>query len=431
MSRYHKAAIDGYLDLLKEATRKDLNTPDEDGMTPTLWAAFHGNVEALQLICSRGGEANRSDIWGNTPLHHAASNGHMAILSFLVNFGANLFALDNDFHTAMDVAASRDRMDCVRFLDAAASQQTSRNAKKVAKVKEQAAKEAEQRVKKCEKVKKRHQSKMDRLHRGVAPEASPSGHPGTGPVDGVNEQFSKLIASDTTGSLSARVKGTLQRKLGKKDRGVAEPQGDGNVIFVKQENGTPGRPDFMGVFSEQDEMEEGEEGDSRGMEDDEDEEESEEEEESGQARESIFKRPGLGNMVFRKNFSLEMGVEPDEFTSGDGDDLGFRIRSEVFQPEEAGGDMEPDLPWNAEEIGLDEEEEEESPLAGFLAALGLLDYAPVLAREQLDMEALLLCSDADLKGLRIQLGPRKKILEAAARRKSALQNPGVMADSAL
>ncbi len=54
MSRYHKAAIDGYLDLLKEATRKDLNTPDEDGMTPTLWAAYHGHIEALQLICSRG-----------------------------------------------------------------------------------------------------------------------------------------------------------------------------------------------------------------------------------------------------------------------------------------------------------------------------------------------------------------------------------------
>lgn len=53
MSRYHKAAIDGYLDLLKEATRKDLNTADEDGMTPTLLAAFHGHIEALQLICSR------------------------------------------------------------------------------------------------------------------------------------------------------------------------------------------------------------------------------------------------------------------------------------------------------------------------------------------------------------------------------------------
>lgn len=52
--QYHRAARDGYLDLLKEATKKDLNSPDEDGMTPTLWAAYHGNLDALRLIVSRG-----------------------------------------------------------------------------------------------------------------------------------------------------------------------------------------------------------------------------------------------------------------------------------------------------------------------------------------------------------------------------------------
>lgn len=53
-SRYHKAAADGNVDLLKEATRKDLNTSDEDGMTPTLLAAHHGYLEALEVICRRG-----------------------------------------------------------------------------------------------------------------------------------------------------------------------------------------------------------------------------------------------------------------------------------------------------------------------------------------------------------------------------------------
>lgn len=57
--RFHKAASDGYLDLLREATRKDLNQSDEDGMTPTLWAAACGNLEALRLIIGRGyGEKN-------------------------------------------------------------------------------------------------------------------------------------------------------------------------------------------------------------------------------------------------------------------------------------------------------------------------------------------------------------------------------------
>jgi ankyrin repeat protein len=39
---------------LKEATRSDCNSKDEDGMTPTLWAAFEGNLEALRLLVGRG-----------------------------------------------------------------------------------------------------------------------------------------------------------------------------------------------------------------------------------------------------------------------------------------------------------------------------------------------------------------------------------------
>ncbi|KAL0993156.1 hypothetical protein UPYG_G00103970 [Umbra pygmaea] len=431
---FHKAAIDGYLDLLKEATRKDLNTPDEDGMTPTLWAAFHGHVEALQLICSRGGDPNRSDIWGNTPLHHAATNGHMHILSFLVNFGGNLFALDNDFHTAMDVAASRDRMDCVRFLDNAASQQTSQDAKKVARLKQEAAKEAEKRVKLCEKVKKRHQSKMDKMYRGSVSEASPTStsFSKTGTITGGNDKFSKLIASDTSGSLTARTTGTLQRIFGKKDKGTTEKvRSDGNVIYVKQENGTlSGKPEFMEVFSEQDEIEE----DEGRTADDSDKEDGGD---SPGAEESIFKRPGLGHMVFRKNFSMEMGMEPEGFSSGHAEDLGSLIRKEVFHTEaedvgftEDGEDG--DLPWNQEEIGLDDDQDEEtSPLDAFLSSISLSDFAPAFIREKLDLEALMLCSDDDLKGIRIQLGPRKKILEAAARRKKVLEKPGIIKDSFL
>jgi ankyrin repeat protein len=49
-----RAAKDGILDILKEATRNDCNSRDEDGMTPTLWAAFVGNLEALRLLVGRG-----------------------------------------------------------------------------------------------------------------------------------------------------------------------------------------------------------------------------------------------------------------------------------------------------------------------------------------------------------------------------------------
>lgn len=52
--RFHQAARDNHIDLLREATRKDSNRPDEDGMTPTHWAAYYGNLESLRTLVGRG-----------------------------------------------------------------------------------------------------------------------------------------------------------------------------------------------------------------------------------------------------------------------------------------------------------------------------------------------------------------------------------------
>lgn len=429
MSRYHKAAIDGYLVLLKEATRKDLNTADDDGMTPTLLAAYHGHIDALQLICSREGDPNKSDIWGNTPLHHAAANGHMHILSFLVNFGANLFALDNDFHTAMDVAASRDRMDCVRFLDAAAAKQTHRNPKKVAMMKKEAVKEAEKRVKLCEKVKMRHQSTMDKKTRnrtgstGTITEVSTgSALSSSGSMSRANEQYSKLITVEKSGSLSARVKGTLQRKLGRKDKGSVGKSGDdGNVTFLKKDSIVSRKPEFMEVFSEQDEelLEK-------------DEMEDNENGQSGEGPQSIFNRPGLGGLIFMN----PMGMDSDDVSSRNNENLGYLFQKETSEvDDDAAGfedDGDGDQLWQHEDLGLDDgEDAETSPLDVFLSSISLPEFALAFSREHLDLEALMLCSDEDLKGIRIQLGPRKKILDAVSRRKNALESPGMIKDSSL
>lgn len=52
--RYINAAKDGYLDVLQQATKRDLNTADEDGMTAVMWAAHNGHLDALRLIVGRG-----------------------------------------------------------------------------------------------------------------------------------------------------------------------------------------------------------------------------------------------------------------------------------------------------------------------------------------------------------------------------------------
>ncbi len=59
----------------------------------------------------------------------------------------------------------------------------------------------------------------------------------------------------------------------------------------------------------------------------------------------------------------------------------------------------------------------------FLAAHNLEEFSDAFVRDQFDLEALMLVSDADLVAMGIPRGPRVKLLKAIAERKAALQDP--------
>ncbi|XP_069503776.1 ankyrin repeat and SAM domain-containing protein 4B [Ambystoma mexicanum] len=414
-TRYHQAAIDGYLDLLKEATRKDLNTTDEDGMTPTLLAAYHGHLEVLELVCSRGGNPDKCDMWGNTSLHHAATNGHIHCVSFLVNFGANIFAMDNDLRTPLDAAVGRDRNECVMILDRAATNQNTMNPKKVSRLKEQAKKDAIRQIKECEKIQAKHQNEMTKNYN--------KGKFGTllsakGTVSGAHASH-----SETLGSLSLTE--TLRMKLKKKDKNTVEKNTVNNVIFMA--DNTPGRTRALDVFNEKHEDE---------LSDDFHKKNSLDGNSSQAEQESIFKRPGLGNIVFRRNLAVGINADLEEMSYSP-EDVGSKISSELFHSEEqdlaseADADNDLDLPWNEEDMGLDDNEPETAPLLVFLASHNLSELVPAMTREKIDLDALMLCSDGDLQSVHIQLGPRKKILNAVEKRKQAFERPGKIVDTVL
>lgn len=168
------AAKDGYLDLLRDASKRDLNGSDEDGMTATMWAAHNGHIEALRLIVGRGGEVDKKDYLGLTSLHHAARRGLINIVTFLVNWGANVYSLDNDFHSALDWAALYEKTEVVNFLDGVISQQEIKNPKYVARMKEEAIRLAQRNRKRYEKLQeeanRRAQKEQRKLTSGVSPE---------------------------------------------------------------------------------------------------------------------------------------------------------------------------------------------------------------------------------------------------------------------
>ncbi|NXN67843.1 ANS4B protein, partial [Himantopus himantopus] len=409
-SRYHKAAADGNLDLLKEATRKDLNTSDEDGMTPTLLAAYHGYLEALEVICRRGGDPDKCDIWGNTPLHHAACNGHIHCVSFLINFGANIFALDNDLRTPLEAAASRDRNECVRILDKAATEQNMLNPKKVSKLKAQAQRNVEKQIKECEKRQEKHQHEMNRNY---MKEKVGTVHSSQGTHSRV--KLPSLFASNATSPFSKNLKDTLKLKVKKTADSTRSRETQSNG----QGDGT-GRRTVMHLFDEKEEDELLNDLGEKNFSD-------------NDSQHSIFKRPGLGKIVFGRNLAAD--VNPGTMAS-ETESISFKMSSELFRYANAENGREDDaengadIPWH-EEVIWDDEEAENTPLEVFLASQMLDEFLPVFMREKIDLDALMLCSDEDLQSIQMELGPRKKVLNAVTKRKEALKNPGKTVDTHL
>lgn len=415
-TRYHRAASDSYLELLKEATKRDLNLSDEDGMTPTLLAAYHGNLEALEIICSRGGDPDRCDIWGNTPLHHAASNGHSHCVSFLINFGANIFALDNDLQSPLDAAASREQKECIALLDKAATVQNITNPKKVARLKEQAQKNARRQIKECERLQEKHQNKMAQTYSKEESGTLPS------PKGTLSRSFlAQASASSPFGSLSKGIKDTFKLKF-KKNKDTAEQEGKASQS--RQRN-------VMEVFREEDE-------DTLSG-DFEEKPQLPAEEDGCVQHESILKRPGLGSIVFRKS-----RISSPEYTSDSKGELGFKLSSELFQRQGAAqaddakadeegeeDDHDDDLPWDEDAVEWEEDVVDATALEVFLLCHHLEALLPFFMREQIDLEALMLCSDEDLQSIQMPLGPRKKVLNAINGRKRVLQQPGQLVDTSL
>ncbi|XP_057367140.1 pre-mRNA splicing regulator USH1G-like [Daphnia carinata] len=202
--RFHRAARDGKLDILKEATRKDCNTKDDDGMTPTLWAAFEGKLDALRLIVGRGGDPEKCDHYGNTALHFAAARGHMNCVTFLMNYGINLFAKDIDYHTATELAAMNDQQEILRYLDEQTARQQRADPKKVKAQIEKAKKETDKLVKDFAQVQEKARKLAEKEQKRLEKEKQKMERSGMSSTANSIEQPSTIIPRPSIAALDLR-----------------------------------------------------------------------------------------------------------------------------------------------------------------------------------------------------------------------------------
>lgn len=320
--------------------------------------------------------------------------------------------MDNDLQSPLDAAASREQNECVFLLDKAAIAQNIMNPKKVTKLKEQSQKNARRQIKECERLQEKHENKMARTYREES---------GTFSSNSTfsRSSLSNASASSTFGSLSKGIKGTFKIKF-KKNKDTSEQ--------VEKECRNEQR-NVMDVFRE--EEEDTFSGDSK-------EKFQVSAEGSCMQHESILSRPGLGNIVFRRN-----RITIPEDISDTKKELEFKMSSELLQrqgaaqldevvaDEEGENSLKDDLPWDEDAIEWEEDMVDATPLEVFLQSHHLEKFLSFFMREQIDLEALLLCSDEDLQSIQMQLGPRKKVLNAINRRKQVLQQPGQMVDTSL
>ena len=150
----------------------------------------------------------------------------MNCVSFLVNFGANVWTMDNELHMALDIAALENREDIVKFLDDAQSMQMRKSPKIAQELKEKAIRTAEKNAKHYEELQEKASRKLAKERRRTEQMATVQNGDFKPPSDG--SVFKKLtlklkgtkklrsVDSSTTPQFSDIVQGVNKRGASQK-----------------------------------------------------------------------------------------------------------------------------------------------------------------------------------------------------------------------
>ncbi len=93
-----KAARDGNIDELQailEQAEVSIEYRGAFSATPLVWAAFHGETEAVDFLLNRGADINSGDMNNRTALDWAILNNHEDTAQLLRNHMARILVLDD------------------------------------------------------------------------------------------------------------------------------------------------------------------------------------------------------------------------------------------------------------------------------------------------------------------------------------------------
>ncbi|MGB6065920.1 MAG: ankyrin repeat domain-containing protein [Desulfomonilaceae bacterium] len=95
----------------------DVNTRDQDGLTPLIWAAIQGHEEVVRVLLEQGAALEAKNNNGDTALMWASVMGHKEVVELLLGHGANAdLSEPKSGVTALMAAAAEGHTDVVEVL---------------------------------------------------------------------------------------------------------------------------------------------------------------------------------------------------------------------------------------------------------------------------------------------------------------------------
>lgn len=369
------------------------------------------------------GDPDKPNNDGMTAVHLAASAGQLPCLVFLTNFGANIYAVDDNGNNPMQEASNRGRIECIRHLENLVTHQMTVDRKNVEKMQTRAKREAERRVSEKARIRRKldreWEKKVEKQRRSAMANEIKLKKKGKITQHDFNQYrketdsisasesdsldrkktFSELIGirSDTesTDYSSPRSKLTSPDELGFSSTSFNTDPGD----YRMMRNGNTKTNGYVSKISEDIVF---------GKRD-------------GNDLESTY--PFIKKNGHAKVNGTANGKTPR--TNGRVDHNGNHGNGRLASSFNSTGRSHS----RRRQGNADPARTNFSSLVTFLNSLELDEFRELFIKEKIDLRAVTLCNEDDLKEIGLPLGPRKKILDAVSKRNTAVSEPGILQDT--
>ena len=348
-----------------------------------------------------------------TAVHLAASSGQLPCLVFLTNFGANIYAVDDNGNSPVQEASNRGRMECIRHLENLITHQMTVDKIRVEKLQAKAKRDAENRVREKARVRR----KLDR-------------------------EWEKKVEKQRRAAMAAEVKLKRKGKLSQHDFAQYQKETDS---LGSESDSMERKKLFSELIGIRSDTESTDYSSPRSK--------TTSPDELTYSMTSFNTDPGnyaiTGNGHVKTNGYVSRISEDIVFGTRENNELdstypfikknGHLKTNGIMNGKKPRANGRLDINGNGR-LGTslnissranmrrrqgqnDPTQTHFSTLATFLNSLALDEFRALFVKEKIDLRAVSLCNEQDLKEIGLPLGPRKKILDAIMKRNEAVTNP--------